>query len=127
MSNARSPPPRTKSAAGSYARPTTSSDMHSTSCCRRRARLDESSRPDQGLSRDFLESIETSGYPVAVSRLDIRKRTGEPDSYDVEVEMKIQRLTTLLEPVMILAMGLSVGFVVFSILGPILKMNQFVS
>jgi general secretion pathway protein M len=36
------------------------------------------------LSR-FLESIEKSGFPVIVSRLNIRKRTGEPDSYDVEV------------------------------------------
>jgi general secretion pathway protein M len=36
------------------------------------------------LSR-FLESIEKSGFPVVVSRLNIRKRTGEPDSYDVEV------------------------------------------
>jgi general secretion pathway protein M len=33
----------------------------------------------------FLESIEKSGYPVDVSRLNIRKRSGEPDSYDVEV------------------------------------------
>ena len=33
----------------------------------------------------FLESLEKSNYPVSVSRLDIRKRTGEPDSYDVEV------------------------------------------
>jgi general secretion pathway protein M len=33
----------------------------------------------------FLESIEKSGYPVAATRLNIRKRTGEPDSYDVEV------------------------------------------
>ncbi|HSO31577.1 MAG TPA: hypothetical protein VLT33_03645 [Labilithrix sp.] len=33
----------------------------------------------------FLEAIETSNYPVAVSRLNIRKRAGEPDSYDVEV------------------------------------------
>ena len=33
----------------------------------------------------FLEAIEKSGYPVAVSRLNIRKRAGEPDSYDVEV------------------------------------------
>jgi general secretion pathway protein M len=38
----------------------------------------------QALSR-FLESIEKSGFPVVVSRLNIRKRTGEPDSYDVEV------------------------------------------
>jgi general secretion pathway protein M len=33
----------------------------------------------------FLEGIERSGHPVAVSRLNIRKRSGEPDSYDVEV------------------------------------------
>ncbi len=33
----------------------------------------------------FLEALEKSNYPVSVSRLDIRKRTGEPDSYDVEV------------------------------------------
>jgi general secretion pathway protein M len=33
----------------------------------------------------FLESIEKSGYPVMLARLDLRKRSGEPDSYDVEV------------------------------------------
>jgi general secretion pathway protein M len=33
----------------------------------------------------FLEAIEKSSYPVAVSRLNIRKRSGEPDSYDVEI------------------------------------------
>ena len=33
----------------------------------------------------FLESIEKSGYPVAITRLNLRKRSGEPDSYDVEV------------------------------------------
>jgi general secretion pathway protein M len=33
----------------------------------------------------FIEAIEKSNYPVAVSRLNIRKRAGEPDSYDVEI------------------------------------------
>ncbi|MDP8998929.1 MAG: type II secretion system protein M [Myxococcota bacterium] len=33
----------------------------------------------------FLESIEKSGYPVAVTQLSIRKRSGENDSYDVEI------------------------------------------
>jgi general secretion pathway protein M len=33
----------------------------------------------------FLETLEKSGMAVAVTRLNIRKRTGEPDSYDVEV------------------------------------------
>jgi general secretion pathway protein M len=33
----------------------------------------------------FVESIEKSGYPVAVTRLNLRKRNGENDSYDVEI------------------------------------------
>jgi general secretion pathway protein M len=33
----------------------------------------------------FLEAIEKSGYPVMVSQIDLRKRAGEPDSYDVEL------------------------------------------
>jgi general secretion pathway protein M len=33
----------------------------------------------------FLEGVEKSGYPVSVSRLNIRKRAAEPDSYDIEV------------------------------------------
>jgi len=33
----------------------------------------------------MLESIERSGSPVVVSRLNVRKRTAEPDSYDVEL------------------------------------------
>ncbi len=32
----------------------------------------------------FLEDIEKSGFPVTVSRLNLRKRSGENDSYDVE-------------------------------------------
>ncbi|MCL2778550.1 MAG: hypothetical protein FWD73_11145 [Polyangiaceae bacterium] len=33
----------------------------------------------------FLESIGKSGYPVAITRLNMRTRSGEADSYDVEV------------------------------------------
>lgn len=33
----------------------------------------------------FMEGIETSGHPVSISRLDIRKRGTETDSYDVEM------------------------------------------
>jgi general secretion pathway protein M len=33
----------------------------------------------------FAEAIEKSGYPVDIARLNIRKRAGEPDSYDVEI------------------------------------------
>lgn len=33
----------------------------------------------------LIESIEKSGYPMAVTRLNVRKRSGEADSYDVEL------------------------------------------
>ena len=33
----------------------------------------------------FLENIEKSGYAVALTRLNIRTRSAEPDSYDVEI------------------------------------------
>lgn len=33
----------------------------------------------------MLEQIETSGYPVAVTKLNIKPRAGEPDSYQVEL------------------------------------------
>jgi len=33
----------------------------------------------------LLESIEKSGYPMAVTKLNIRRRSGEADSYDVDL------------------------------------------
>lgn len=48
------------------------------------------------------------------------------DTYETEVEMKLNRLTRLLEPLFILLMGFGVGFVVFSILMPIWEMNDMV-
>ncbi|MDH3330542.1 MAG: type II secretion system inner membrane protein GspF [Desulfobulbaceae bacterium] len=48
------------------------------------------------------------------------------DSYEREVETKIIALTSLIEPVMILVMGLLVSFIVISILLPIFEMNQLI-
>jgi general secretion pathway protein M len=33
----------------------------------------------------FFQSIEQSGYPLAITRLNLRKRSGENDSFDLEV------------------------------------------
>ncbi len=46
-------------------------------------------------------------------------------AYDIEVDMKLARMTALLEPLMIMLMSSAVGFVVFSILMPIMQMNEF--
>jgi general secretion pathway protein F len=45
------------------------------------------------------------------------------DAYDAQVETKVAALTSLLEPIMIVAMGAVVAFMVFSILMPILQIN----
>jgi general secretion pathway protein F len=48
------------------------------------------------------------------------------DTHEREVESRIMALTSMLEPIMILIMGLIVGFVVISILLPIFEMNQMI-
>jgi general secretion pathway protein F len=47
-------------------------------------------------------------------------------AYETEAQADIMVMTSLLEPVMILVMGLLVGFIVISILLPIFEMNQLV-
>jgi general secretion pathway protein F len=48
------------------------------------------------------------------------------DAYEAEVQTKVTALTSILEPAIILVMGLVVGFIVISILLPIFEMNQLV-
>lgn len=48
-------------------------------------------------------------------------------SYERDVEVKVGQLTALLSPLMIVLMGAAVGFMVFSILGPIMDMQQLVN
>lgn len=64
---------------------------------------------------------------LAVSMLQVGEQTGElpkmlkkvADFYDAEIELTLIRFTKLLEPILIAAMGLIVGFVVISIFLPI--------
>jgi general secretion pathway protein F len=48
------------------------------------------------------------------------------DSYEKEVETRIKALTSLIEPFMILFMGVIMLFIVLSILLPIFEMNQLI-
>lgn len=48
------------------------------------------------------------------------------DNYEKEVETKIKALTSLIEPFMILFMGVMMLFIVLSILLPIFEMNQLI-
>lgn len=72
--------------------------------------------------------------PIFVQMISVGEQSGnlEPmltkvsDAYEREVDMAIMGMTSLIEPVMIAAMGAAVGFVVLSILLPIFEMNQMV-
>ena len=48
------------------------------------------------------------------------------DSYETQVDVRVGGLTSLLEPIMIVAMGGVIGFIAFSIIMPILQMNTAV-
>jgi len=47
-------------------------------------------------------------------------------AYERDVEIAILGMTSLIEPLMIVVMGLAVGFIVLSILLPIFEMNQMI-
>ena len=49
------------------------------------------------------------------------------DAFDSEVESAVKALTSLLEPVMIILLGIIVGFIVLSILLPIFDINQAIA
>ncbi|MBN2383793.1 type II secretion system F family protein, partial [bacterium] len=48
------------------------------------------------------------------------------DTFEAEVDQTVTTLTSLLEPVMILAMGLVVGIIVIAIMLPIFEMSQVI-
>ena len=47
-------------------------------------------------------------------------------AYEADVETRVVALTSLLEPIMIVALGGAVGFIAMSILMPLLQMNELV-
>ncbi len=69
--------------------------------------------------------------PLVYHMVAIGERSGQleemlvnvADSYESQVNVRIGALTSLLEPMMIVLMGATIGFVAFSILTPILQMN----
>ena len=86
--------------------------------------------------RSLASTLDQSRWfpPIAVQMISVGEQSGElegmlnkiADTYEREAESHIMALTSMLEPVMILVMGLIVGFVVISILLPIFEMNQMI-
>lgn len=73
--------------------------------------------------------------PIVTHMIAIGERSGQleemlenvADAYDVQVENRIIGMTALLEPLIIVFMGIIVGSVAFAILMPLLRINEFVA
>jgi len=75
----------------------------------------------------------TEVFPAVVSYMvAVGEQAGEleqmldriADSYDEEIEIATDRMTSVLEPIMIVGLAIVVGFIVISIVLPILKVGQ---
>jgi general secretion pathway protein F len=84
----------------------------------------------------IAEPLKRSGQfpPIVTHMIAIGEKSGQleqmlesvAEAYDAQVETTVQALTSLLEPLMIVVMGAAVGFIAFSIMMPLIQMNEFV-
>ena len=96
----------------------------------------ETAAQDVGKGQALWAALnESKIFPqLSIQMIQVGEQSGElekmlnkiADIFEKEVETSIMRLTSYLEPVMILVMGCVVGFIVLSICLPIFEMNQLI-
>ncbi len=97
------------------------------------ARAVEAMREEVKEGTSVAVALEHAGAfpPILVHMAGVGEETGQlpemmarvADSLDFEVDSTLGRLTTLLEPIIIIVMGLIVGFIVSAVLLPIFQIN----
>jgi general secretion pathway protein F len=85
--------------------------------------------------QSIAEPLRRSGRfpPIVTHMITVGEKSGQlegmlesvSNAYDTEVENRVQMLTSLLEPLIIVAMGSVVGFIAVSILMPLIQMSSF--
>ena len=72
-------------------------------------------------------------FPTLVTHMiKLGERSGElepmlqivSENYQDQVESKIAGLTSTLEPIMMIVLGLAVGFIIFSVVVPMMEINS---
>jgi general secretion pathway protein F len=72
--------------------------------------------------------------PIVTHMIAVGEKSGQLETmlenvaraYDTQIDTRVQALTSLLEPLMMIVMGSAVGFIAVSILMPLVQMNDFV-
>ncbi|HLE12469.1 MAG: type II secretion system protein GspF [Bdellovibrionales bacterium RIFOXYD12_FULL_39_22] len=70
--------------------------------------------------------------PMVTHMITLGERSGElepmlhivAENYNDEVNTKLSGLTSVIEPIMMVGMGVAVAFIVFSVVGPMMEMNS---
>ena len=85
--------------------------------------------------QSIADPLKRSGHfpPMVTHMIAIGEKSGQlenmlenvSNAYDAAVETRVQMLTSLLEPLMIVVMGGAVGFIAISILMPLIQMSNF--
>lgn len=98
------------------------------------ARAIESARENITEGQSIADPLRRSGEfpPLVIHMIAIGEKTGElpamlknvSDSYDEQVSTAIDSMTSLLEPAMIVFMGGTVGFIVVSVITPLMEMSN---
>jgi general secretion pathway protein F len=96
----------------------------------------EKARDDIREGKEIAKPLAQSGVfpPIVVNMIAVGEKSGQLEEMlnrvsrilEAEMESSLKRLTSLMEPVMILLMGAVVAFIVISILLPIFEMNELI-
>ncbi|MBN2716184.1 MAG: type II secretion system inner membrane protein GspF [Deltaproteobacteria bacterium] len=96
--------------------------------------VDASSSIREGES--ISDPLKASGYfpPVVTHMIAVGEKTGQLEamldnvssSYDAQVDTKVMALTSILEPMLIVIMGVVAGGIAAAVLMPLVKLNEFI-
>lgn len=92
----------------------------------------ESVREGEGIAKPLRQAGRFP--PIMTHMIAVGERTGQleemllhvADAYDQQIEVRVSAMTSILEPVLIVVMGVVVGGIAFAILMPLLQLNEMI-
>ncbi len=89
-------------------------------------------REGEGIAKPLREAGRFP--PMVIHMIAVGERTGQleemlvhvADSYDQQIEVRVGAMTSILEPLLIVVMGVVVGGIAFAILMPLLQLNEMI-
>lgn len=94
----------------------------------------EKARQSVSEGASLAQPLIQSGYfpPLVTHMIKLGERSGElepmlkiiSENYEDQVQSRISGLTSVLEPIMMICLGISIGFIVFAVVIPMMNMNS---